>query len=1102
MHQVAEACARTPERADATLDRGVWHQFMKLDYTPVTAIEDKQLAETAPTLIATVFDRHVLGKKEPVGTVEVLLASLVAGTGTKAVTAVVDKCMTLMHGDSKAGELRLQTLFVPDTLSKDASAKAAVRALKTAHEEALTAYKATGDTPPVVTPENVTATDGANSTKGVVPGTLSVNVLRAVDLYETEKKQDPIVELKLVSTAGGGSCSTEVARDSGTAPEWNSQFSMLCDDARVDMLEVTVRDGDNMLGTAKLIGKCKVPLIRYITSTAAATSNGAGDSTVAVVQPVPESFKLTDAKGAGFRGNIVLALQFTADASADVDILRALRSCCDSTGKACTGAIHMGAVALEGAPCVRGDVYTVVTSVDYGSNNSITTSNKAAAAATPAATVTANSGPATATSDNAVITWNSTTTAAATSADVSKPATAASKGTTTAGNNSSSMILPWNGEHAVDVMHSNTTGRVPSVHVQVMTKDKVVYSSKIPLAGLLLHDHNVLLERLLTFDVSEIAATNDSGGEVTLQYTMQFVTTPAVAAAQRRRSSATAKANTETIAANTADTAAAVVTATAVSSGYPIQPGELVIQCMKARNLPDVQKLGVQDPFVRLASHGFTADTDVHNNGGNHPVWNQSRQIPVADACTATVLLSVIDDNDGTPLQDKVIGQIEVSAAGVLAAMAAVARSNDKASNSTATTAGAATSTGTATAVVPKSDVKGRGNDAVELWLPLLRFPTATTTATKKGTNATEAIGIPAGELRCSFRFLPRDFLLQRELVLGTDDGENGPLGQYRYHLERKPGQLLITLHKAVGLQPARIGDRNPCIEATVSGTGASSDWHAKTKRQSGVNPVFDEQLVADILWTPQDTVAPQLTLGIVDKSFGGGRLSRISLPIAPYILHPRMPADLFLPYTNNDNNSNSSSSKDTATAAGLYCSLVYLPAPNGNQKAVGIDPDIAGLCTLEYTGAVHLDIVSAAGLSVSTRDPLIAARLCHIGTNSSSATGNTAGGAAAAVVDANATPFTLSTAVVDGKSDPIFNTNIHLPYTRQALAAAAAVGTTPFIDLEIRDERHKSKVVGWVQVPLFPLWLGLGHMTKTWYILYYFKLKLRVILRHILLCH
>jgi C2 domain len=1051
---------------------------MKLDYSPVTALEDKQLAETAPTLIATVYDRHVLGKKEPVGTIEVLLASLVSSTTATKAVAVVDKCMTLLHGDSKAGELRLQTLFVPDTLSDDTAAKAAIRALKTAHEEALAVFKATGDAPPATLDNTVTASDGTANTKGVVPGTLSVNILRAIDLYETEKKQDPIVELKLISTAGAGSCSTEVARDSGTAPEWNSQFSMLCDDARVDMLEVTVRDGDNMLGTAKLIGKCKVPLIRYITSTAAATNTGAGDSTVAVVQPVPESFKLTDAKGAGFRGNIVLALQFAADASADVDILRALRSCCDSSGKACTGAIHMSAVALEGAQCVRGDVFTVVTSVDYGSNSS-TASSGNKAAVTPAVAVTANSGPATAASDNAAITW-STATAAATT-DVSKPTAAASKGV--AASSSNGMTLPWNGEHAIEAMHSNTTGRVPSVHVQVMKKDKTVYSSSIPLAGLMLHEHGVQFERLLTFDSDDAVVKSENSDEVTLQYTMQFVPT---ATAQRRRSS-TGKATTKTdaTAANTADTA--VVPAAAISS-YPVQPGELVIHCIKARNLPDVQKLGAQDPFVRLVSHGFTADTDVHNNGGKHPVWNQSRQIPVADACTATVLLSVIDDNDGTPLQDKVIGQIEVSVAGVLAAMAAVARSSNDNKNSTT---GAAAPSGSSAAVVPKSDVKGRGNDAVELWLPLLRFPT-TAAASKRSTTTTNsttntAVGVPAGELRCSFRFLPRDFLLQRELVLGTDDGDNGPLGQYRYHLERKPGQLLITLHKAVGLQPARIGERSPCIEATVSGTGASSDWHAKTKRQSGVNPVFDEQLVANILWTPQDAVAPQLTLDIVDKSFGGGRLCRIALPLASYILHPRMPADLFIPYTNNNNDSsssssNSSGSKDTAaTAAGLYCSLVYLPAPNGNQKAVGIDPDIAGLCTLEYTGAVHLEIVSAAGLSVSCRDPLVAARLCYIATASSSAI---AANTAAAVVDANATPYTLSTAVVDGKSDPVFNTNIHLPYTRQTLAAAAAVGTTPVIDLEIRDDKHKGKVVGWIQVPLFPLWLGLGHMTKTWLVL------------------
>lgn len=55
---------------------------------------------------------------------------------------------------------------------------------------------------------------------------------------------------------------SEMGRCSGTSVEWNHQFSLLVDDANVEMLEVLVLDGYSSQGCQKSMARCKIPLMR------------------------------------------------------------------------------------------------------------------------------------------------------------------------------------------------------------------------------------------------------------------------------------------------------------------------------------------------------------------------------------------------------------------------------------------------------------------------------------------------------------------------------------------------------------------------------------------------------------------------------------------------------------------------------------------------------------------------------------------------------------------------------------------------------------------------------------------------------------------------
>ncbi|CAN0577961.1 unnamed protein product, partial [Ectocarpus sp. 12 AP-2014] len=73
-----------------------------------------------------------------------------------------------------------------------------------------------------------------------------------------------------------------------------------------------------------------------------------------------------------------------------------------------------------------------------------------------------------------------------------------------------------------------------------------------------------------------------------------------------------------------------------------------------------------------------------------------------------------------------------------------------------------------------------------------------------------------AGEVRLCCRFLSKDFMMQREITAGADEGDNGPVGALRYALERRPGRLFMTIRCCRALPKAMIGERAPLIEARL----------------------------------------------------------------------------------------------------------------------------------------------------------------------------------------------------------------------------------------------------------------------------------------------
>lgn len=67
--------ARMPEAHNADKHAGVFHKFFKMDFVVADPSESKELAETSPTFLVTVYDK-IDGAKVVAGSAEILLASL------------------------------------------------------------------------------------------------------------------------------------------------------------------------------------------------------------------------------------------------------------------------------------------------------------------------------------------------------------------------------------------------------------------------------------------------------------------------------------------------------------------------------------------------------------------------------------------------------------------------------------------------------------------------------------------------------------------------------------------------------------------------------------------------------------------------------------------------------------------------------------------------------------------------------------------------------------------------------------------------------------------------------------------------------------------
>jgi Ca2+-binding EF-hand superfamily protein len=453
-------------------------------------------------------------------------------------------------------------------------------------------------------------------------------------------------------------------------------------------------------------------------------------------------------------------------------------------------------------------------------------------------------------------------------------------------------------------------------------------------------------------------------------------------------------------------------------SEIDVAPGHLVVHCLRARNLPTVQQIGKQDPYLELIVqdnlHGpqnTVARTDPHTNGGRHPSWNQLHTLAIDDATSTRLLVRVLDDNSGTPMGDKLIGELQLSTAGLLNALQTAAAERQE-----------------------------NGNDSnkmqMEGWFPIRKDHLST-----------------GGEVRLCLEWLPRDFLLARSLVTGDELGESGPMGPYRYKLERKPGRLLVTVHRVVGLSKPILGQRSSVVEAVLKMPG-SVGTKTRTQQQIGLNPDFEEQLAVDLLWTPQHTSCPEFALHVIDPGMGGGVLATGTLDLAPFILHPRMPADISCPL------------KGVESGAAVFCSVAYIPAASGRMSGAGIDPDLAQLAFAAYSGSVHVEVLSADGLPAGTKSPLATVRLrCANGPDSRSEWQDC-----------------ICTDPKMGNTSPSFDKSLLFPISRGSVDKPGS-GATPVLEIEICEgNANRKSHIGRIELPLLPLWLGLGHMTRTWY--------------------
>lgn len=475
----------------------------------------------------------------------------------------------------------------------------------------------------------------------------------------------------------------------------------------------------------------------------------------------------------------------------------------------------------------------------------------------------------------------------------------------------------------------------------------------------------------------------------------------------------------------------------------------------------------------------------------------------IADAATARIVVRVLDASE--TCEDNVMGEVELSMSGIvaaeksMAAASAAALATDNHCDIGTSGAGfeavhterATTSTGAgcgnddpdqrqsvlgadtpskgkrtggsvrdSNAVVKPTCIKPCG---LEAWFPLF-------VAGRHGGNRDREV---AGEVRLSFRFLSTNFMLQRELTAGADEGDNGPIGVLRYALERRPGRLFVAVRCCQALRKAMIGDRAPLVEATLRPGG----WECSTRRQAGLNPIFNENMATELLWTPQDFNTPELILEVKDKALGGGCMAVIRVAVAPFILHPRMPAEIWYPLRSDG---------EGGTNSGIFCGLVYIPSMGGVQTdgscATGrsieagavslddvVDSELTAVAERARSGVVHVQVISARGLPASSKDPQVGVRL-RVRDHQGSVL----------------PPFQRTAAVRGGRGEPRFDSTflLSLRQDEQGIVeqtGGRTLGRTPVLEMETRCARGRSRVLGTVEIPIFPLWL-MGHMTRTWY--------------------
>ncbi|CAM9397033.1 unnamed protein product, partial [Sphacelaria rigidula] len=551
----------------------------------------------------------------------------------------------------------------------------------------------------------------------------------------------------------------------------------------------------------------------------------------------------------------------------------------------------------------------------------------------------------------------------------------------------------------------------------------------------------------------------------------------------------------------------------------PAMGGELVVHCLKARNLI-VPRCGQNsaardvDPEMSLTvvPDGETVSTCTHVGGGRHPLWNQTRTATVTDATTAHIIVRVLNTSgiDG----EKIMGEIELSLTGIWAAEKAVAEalaastgvaveseiqsegnydqdmsigrspaSNDVSGNrypgKSRMTKSITSSNRQGLRMEPKIQPRQRPSRAnesrpwdvkpcgVESWFPLY-LPS------KTGGNRDRET---AGEVRLSFRFLSTDFMLQRQLTAGADEGDNGPIGSLRYALERRPGRMLINIRCCRALPKAMIGDRAPLVEARL----LPGEWTCSTRRQAGLDPIFNESMEAALLWTPPELHSPELLFEVKDKALGGGKMAIIRVPVAPFVLHPRMHADVWYPLSTNGRGDQNS---------GIFCDMVYVPSEDGLQPGNRKDttgtfpgesrPPVDEFNSSAYPlkhptrsqsrdGVLHVEILSARGLPACSKDPQIGVRLRVYDHRGSSLP-----------------PFQRTRAVRGARGEIRFDKTFLLCLQQDALAngdqtTENTLGSTPVLEIEVRCARGKGRRLGTVEIPVFALWF-MGHMTRTWY--------------------